>query len=140
MAAVRVYAELIHRPQLAHDNVPLRRIAADVFPGAVVRAGEEQVAIRRKPVAAGASGFLLVMLDGFGHGRVYYETYIGTVYAHAERDGGDYQRNGFLRERILVALALFFRHTRVVGKVWKSQGIKFFRYLVHVGTPEAVDY
>ena len=65
----------------------------------------EQEHFGRQPVAAGATGLLIVGLDAGGHVHMQHEAYIGLVDAHAESDGGDHDQALLMLEAALVRFA-----------------------------------
>ena len=66
-----------------------RRARASIRQTIASAAGVEQHALRFQPVAAGASGLLLVVLDRLRHPGVQDEADVRAIDAHAEGDGGD---------------------------------------------------
>ena len=77
--------------------------------------GEEQRALRREAVAAGAAGFLLVVLHGARRVGVDDEAHVGAVDAHAEGDGGDDDGEPLVHEGLLRRPPLRRGEAGVVG-------------------------
>jgi hypothetical protein len=92
------------------------------FPGNGVLSGMQEDAFGLKAVTAGAAGFLLVSLDGFGHSGVQDEADVGAVDAHAEGNGGDDEVGFLFEECFLGAAALLGRHAGVIAQGLSAEG------------------
>ena len=88
-----------------HHRAPLRGVAVAV----------EQQTLGRQPVAAGAPGLLLVVLDALRHRGVDDEPYVAAIDPHAERDRGDDDVEPFGAEVGADRRAFAGTETRVVG-------------------------
>ena len=73
-------------------------------------------------VAAGATGFLVIAFDVFGHVEVADKAHIGFVDAHAKGNGGHHDDAFFAQKTVLVTLAGLGRQAGMVG-----QGIEAMR-------------
>ena len=80
-----------------------------------VAGAEEQDALARQSVAAGAAGFLVVALDILRQVVVDDEADVRLVDAHAEGDGGADHPHLVAQEQLLVPRALLRRQPRVIG-------------------------
>ena len=87
--------------------------------------------VRRQAIAPGASGFLVIAFDVFGHVQVRHKAHIGFVDAHAERDGGHHHHAFFAQELVLVALAHFGGQPRVVRQRMDARLAQHGRNLFH---------
>ena len=96
---------LLHRGALDEEDVQ----------ALVAGRGEEQAA-GGTPVAAGATGLLVVGLDRPGHGLVADRAHVGLVDAHAERVGGHDDPRVARHEAALRLGPRVARHAGVVGQ------------------------
>ena len=97
-----------------------------------VRGREQQRAIRRQAVPAGAARLLLVMLHGARRVGVDHEAHVGAVDAHAEGDGGHDHVQPFVHEVVLGATPFFRVQAGVVGGAGQAFLFQARRQPVHV--------
>ena len=112
-----------------HDPLPLEEVGGRV----------EQQALGVEAVAAGAAGFLLVVLERLRRAGVHDEAHVGSVDAHAEGDGGDDDVGALVDEGVLVARALVVGQAGVVGHRLVAGVGQRRRRLVDVLARDAVD-
>ena len=98
------------RPRRASDSSPF--FSSIIAPLEEVRARSDQHALGLEAVAAGAAGFLLVVLERLRRAGVDHEPHVRSIDAHAERHRRDDDVDLFVEERILVAMPLVVRHAR----------------------------
>lgn len=100
---------------LGHIDVGLGGGAIDELkPLGRVGGGVEQDTLGGEAIAASAAGFLLIGLDAFGHGGVYYAAHVGAIDTHAEGDGSDDDVQAFGGEVVLDFEARFGVESGVV--------------------------
>jgi hypothetical protein len=122
MALVEVFAEVadeVPMPaadtrsvafHLAKERTPRVRelvgLTQHGAPSGKVASGVDQDALGLQAVAAGATRFLLVVLERLGRTGVEDEPHVGAIDAHPECDGGNDKLRLFVEERILMAVPL----------------------------------
>ena len=126
-------------PKRRVDVGLVRGLVDDELPGHEIAAGVKQYTFRFEAVAARAAGFLLIMLQRFGHAGVKDETHVRSVYAHPERDRGNHQIALFRSEGLLGFLADFLVEACVIGEGFAPAFPQRRRYLVDVLTANAVE-
>ena len=98
---------------LHHAQVPLRllrrgpcQVAVHPSPEVKVVAAPQQITLGVQPVAAGAAGFLLIVLQRLRRSHVHDEPHVRLVDPHAERHGRHNDVDPLVDERLLVVMPL----------------------------------
>ena len=109
-AALQLVGELHVEPAVFID------LADKEFLHAAILIIEQDHAPRQLPVAPGAAGLLVILLQRAGQVVVNDEANVRLVDAHAERIRGDRDRAGRVHEAILIGRARRLVHAGVIGK------------------------
>ena len=104
-----------------------------------VAGGEEEDAVAGPAVAAGAPGFLVIALNGFGQGVVDHQADVGLVNAHSESNGGGDHGNRAVNKAFLGAAAGIGVQAGVVGDGGVAPGGQIFRQFLGILAGEAID-
>ncbi len=113
---------------LEHD-APLQEVGARV----------NQHAFRLEPVAAGASRFLLVVLERLRRARVHDEAHVGAIDPHPERHRRDDDVGVLVDEGVLVGVAILVGEAGVIRHGAHARGRQPLGERVNLAARRAID-
>ena len=95
--------------------------------------------VRRQPVTAAATGFLVVSLKGFRQIEVSDKAHVGFVDAHAERHGGDHDQAFLIEKALLVVSSGVVGQTGVIRQRREALLAEEHRHFVNFFARQAID-